>query len=191
MIKTLSNCIVTRLIRNNIIKDEIEIYSYGLELLISSAIGIIIISLIAIYTHRIAEGVIYLSGFIFIRKYTGGYHCKTYFTCKCAFIGIFILYIGLIAVLKANVLLHILFGLSVLTIWFLSPCDHENKVLTTDEKNHYKRISKGIISMYFLIICILYAKSSVYIVHMEVLLIIIAVLLIMGKLERRKNNEEN
>ncbi len=76
-------------------------------------------------------------------------------------------------------------------IWFLAPCDHENKVLTTDEKKHYKRISKGIISMYFLIICILYAESSVYIVHMEVLLIIIAVLLIMGKLERRKNNEEN
>lgn len=191
MIKSFSSFIINYLIRKDVIRDEIEIYQYGLEQLVSSFIGIFIILTISLATNRFIEGLIYLLSFIFIRKFTGGYHCKTYLSCKVSFIGIFIIYLMSAFMVIPNIVLHYSASLAFLMIWLLAPCDHENKVLSASEKRRYGNISKVIIILYSLMIYVGYQTGSIYTVCMEMMLVIIAVLLIIGKIERRISNEKN
>lgn len=191
MIKSFSNLIINYLIRKDIIDTEVEVYQYGLELLLSSVIGVVLILFISICTNRLIEGLIYLFSFMIIRKYTGGYHCKSYFSCKSSFIGIFLVYLLSVHFISASLYLHTLTALSVLTIWILAPCDHENKILSAEERSRYGNISKCIICIYSLVIYIGYQAGSMYSVCMEMMLVIIAVLLIIGKIERRITYEKS
>ena len=79
-------------------KYPIEVYAYGIELLISTVITTLLITLAGILTNSFFECVIFQAAFSLIRVYTGGYHCMTYinvspypsfpiFWCTCPFFG--------------------------------------------------------------------------------------------------------
>lgn len=190
MIKMLSNNITNLLVTNSVINDEIEIYRYGIELIISSIIGITGILIISILTNHMIEGCIYLIAFVSIRKFTGGYHCKTYFACKACFIGLFVIYLFISLTAMPSLFMNILYVISFISIWLLAPCDHENKPFSEKEFIRYGNISKFIISIYSLLIVIMYQYFAQLVIPFELVLIIIACLLIIGKIERRITYEK-
>ena len=55
-------------------QDEYEIYVYGSELLISFTISTALISLLGLVFNRLVETLIFLTVFIVLRRYTGGYY---------------------------------------------------------------------------------------------------------------------
>ena len=59
-----------------------EVYIYGIELLISSAVSTVVIFLIGLLTNTFFESVVFLISFSAIRVYTGGYHSMTYLRCN-------------------------------------------------------------------------------------------------------------
>lgn len=185
MIKNLSNKFMSYLVKKNIISDEIEIYQYGFELILSYSVGFTIILIISIFTDSLISAIIYIAAFYYIRKYTGGYHCKTYFSCNLSFIGIYLIYSYLVNTYTMTFLTHGIYILSFVIIWLLAPCDHENKILNEEEAKKYGIISKGLLILYSLILCIFYWINTNLILPMELTLCIIAILLIMGKIERR------
>ncbi len=184
MIKALSYKLTEYLMHKKIIKDEFEIYKYGFELIISYSIGCIVILMLSVILKTFYAAVIYLLSFYFLRKYTGGYHCKTYFTCNFSFILIYIIYSYLCRMYNANIYTYILYAIAFIFIWILAPCDHENKILNEAEIKKYGGISKLLLIIYSCILICFYWLVPKYIISMQLTLIIIAILLILGKIER-------
>ena len=70
------------MVRADIIdKREYFIYKYNLQLIIERAITLLPIIVACIVMHRIIEMTVFLIAFALLRKYSGGYHCKSFMGC--------------------------------------------------------------------------------------------------------------
>ena len=94
------NSIIRFLINNKAIdhnEDEVAFYKYGIEISLSSIIGISLILLLGFILNNIPASLIYLSMFILIRTITGGFHASTYIKCNLltstGFILVFVLFV--------------------------------------------------------------------------------------------------
>lgn len=70
--------------QESISEDEKEIYQYGVEITISSILNILFVLLLSILFRSLLSGIVFLMCFIYVRRYTGGYHAETYFRCNSA-----------------------------------------------------------------------------------------------------------
>ncbi|MCM1228262.1 MAG: accessory gene regulator B family protein [Clostridium sp.] len=88
MIKKLTNHVLEYLISSNVIENDDEskdYYQYGIEITISSLLNIVLIVAIGIVSGNILESILFLSCFVPLRQFTGGFHAKTYFLCNLSF----------------------------------------------------------------------------------------------------------
>ena len=78
MIKSLSDKITSFLVCNNSIdNEESEVCSYGLEVLISSLINLVIILLIGAILGKLMQTVVFVACYCSIRQFSGGYHASS------------------------------------------------------------------------------------------------------------------
>jgi len=72
-----------------------EVYIYGLELIISTVVGLASILLISCLMFELKSGLIFIIMFVPLRLFTGGYHAATYGKCfiisNCAYLTILVL----------------------------------------------------------------------------------------------------
>ena len=61
--------------------DKEDIYIYGLELIISTFFGLISIMILSCLLSRLTSGLVFISVFVPLRLFTGGYHAATYSKC--------------------------------------------------------------------------------------------------------------
>lgn len=145
MIDYLSDSISGFFVRHNIISDdERSIYKYGAEITISTLIGIVLILTSGIILKNILDSIIFLLCFIFIRIYSGGYHCDTYLKCNITFIGVYLLrlLIKIIVPLAFEPFFSLVLMIISMTIIFIfSPLENINKPLVTVEVKKYRKIS--------------------------------------------------
>ena len=139
--------------KNQIIdQDEYDIYVYGSELVISFLISLTLIFIIGLITNTLSQAIAFLTVFISLRRFTGGYHALTHFKCKIIMVTIYITVI----VLANNVNLSMFYFpiawvIGTVLILFLCPIENENKpILKQDKKRH--RICALI--LYFIIMTI-------------------------------------
>lgn len=125
-------------------KDELDIYIYGVELIIASAIGTFLILAISVCMSVLPEGLLFLVPFSLLRSFTGGYHCYTYLKCNTLFVGTFLLCLlayWLIApywqAVAAVTALSILW--SAYVVFRYSPIEHKNKPLDAGQKKTCKK----------------------------------------------------
>lgn len=71
-----------------IAEQEVEIYQYGFEILISTALGLLITMAVGIVLHMFFLSVLYYVIFVTVRQWTGGYHADSYLKCNLTFAGI-------------------------------------------------------------------------------------------------------
>ncbi|MBO5093903.1 MAG: accessory gene regulator B family protein [Lachnospiraceae bacterium] len=82
MLKSVSECIVERLIKKEIISRERKaVYLYGCELLFSTAFTVISILAISFLTGYFVQAVAFLLAFMPIRTVASGYHASSYRNC--------------------------------------------------------------------------------------------------------------
>lgn len=62
-------------------KEDEEVYAYGMELLYSSILNIVLAVIIAVATNTVFPTLAFLITFIILRQYIGGYHAKTHLGC--------------------------------------------------------------------------------------------------------------
>jgi accessory gene regulator B len=141
-----------------VLKDEEEIYLYGLETLIASIVnGLLTLSIGAILGYFV-ESIVFLAFYCPLRKFAGGYHASSYLRCTLSFLGIFLLtvlgyrqfgeYIGVIQMVV--ILLASCIGVVV-----LAPIEDSNKPLEGIERKRYKDKAVGIICIDIMVIAIL------------------------------------
>lgn len=131
------------LCKREIIKQEYyDVYVYGTELTLSFLITTFIILAIGIIFGNIIGSIMFLTVFIFLRRFTGGYHANTYLKCKVITVGSFLL--SLFAAQIFNIpwwLYLILLIVGNIVIYFLAPIENPNKPLNNSEKHKFKLLS--------------------------------------------------
>ena len=132
MIMWITNRITGLLVSKNIINEDIEIYEYGLAMLISYSINVFIIMSIGFVNKTVLLSIIYLICFDKLRDNCGGYHAKTYTKCSCSFALIHIIYL-IISKYVNFASLFIVAGVLWLSLFTKLPVEHPNKKLTLTE----------------------------------------------------------
>lgn len=141
-------------------KYPMEVYVYGIELLISTLISTTLIILTGVITNSFIESLIFLLSFSVIRVYTGGYHSMTYLRCNVisvlsyVFVYLSVRYAG---EYFSNV--FVMAGGYILTIILaalFAPVENQNKEIDKKEKKKYKLLALLMITLFYSVSAVCY-----------------------------------
>ena len=125
-------------------KEELDVYVYGVELVLSSALGILLILTLSLVFSMLWEGLLFFVAFTALRTYTGGYHCYTYLRCNTLYVGTFLacalLYQWLVSVTSAMwtaAVISLLLSGGIISK--CSPVAHKNKPLSAVQRKDCRR----------------------------------------------------
>lgn len=142
-----------RLCENNIVSaEDADIYEYGIYQIFTILINTATAALIGIAFGAFWQCVIFMAVFIPMRSYAGGYHAPNRIEC---YIISTLLVAASMAVIKYVNFTYMMYacgicGTGLLQLW-LAPCESENKPLSPNEKNAYRR--KALIFAFSFMIC--------------------------------------
>lgn len=179
MLHALSNRMAARLKNRGIINDEnIDVYTYGFELLFSFLFSTSVIILIGTIMSKILETLVFLSIFVILRSYTGGYHAETYAKCTVVTFSTYILVILLTVFIEFVPKSIYILGTSLclLIIGVLAPIENQNKKILSSKKIRHK-VTSIILGMAFSVIGLLFYRYNVAIVKAVLFSIIADVIL--------------
>lgn len=164
------NRIVSRILifitKQNVISNDEEVqnfYKYGIEISISSLLNIFLVVCLGLIIHHVIESIIFISIFILIRSFTGGYHANTYFKCNLLMCVTYILIVSLNIILSNRITLPIVIGLvcfNLTVVWILGPVENKNKPIEQFRRTKLKVIGT-IISIIINCIGIILIKSYI------------------------------
>jgi accessory gene regulator len=199
IIEKLSNRVVQYLVHCNSIEDTEEYrdyYQYGVEITISSVLSVAAVLAIGILLHRFFASVLYFFLFMFIRRFTGGYHANTYFKCNitgCITFSSVILLSFLAEKYDGFKYLSFAFALiSVLIIIIYCPVENKNKPIAPNKIKRYRILSVIIALVYCIIAGIALSVSQFYGYLILFTLSLTAMLVIIEKIKEMRfiHNEE-
>lgn len=143
------------LARRGIIHEEdIEVYAYGLELVLSSAISTLLVIVVSLLFLKPLAWLFFLLSFIPIRLTAGGYHAKSHLQCFIVFTIAYAFFMAgavLGAALVTPIILIGISAISVLIILLLAPLQSESKPMSGEELHRNRRRSV-LISLAFLVV---------------------------------------
>lgn len=145
MYNTISKSITNKLVSKSLIsEDKKEVYTYGFEILISTAVYALIFVLCAILTSTFITSILFFFGFYFVRKFCGGMHADSYLKCHLmsAFNHLLVIAI-LLTFPEAYQLLFTVVSLGICSvmIFLFAPVDHKNKRFIKTEYQSFKKKS--------------------------------------------------
>lgn len=144
--------------------EKMEIYNYGFKLMLSDIINFSIIMLLGVLLNRVLDGLVYLVVLCSIRRFSGGFHAKTFWLCRLSMIITFLLILTLVDFLSfitisplTSVFINIVL---LLFIAVFSPVKHPNKKLNSKQikKNKYNAI----------LVTILWTTLSVFLIYLNI-----------------------
>lgn len=146
MIGEFSERLTDRLSRGiEISEADKKVAAYGIEGVISSAIGYgLVLSLGAIF-RSFAEAVIFSILFSALRQYVGGYHAKTFIACKCTVCIIFMIELCLSRFLFGTypfILGNIVGVWFLFVVWKYAPVRNENKRYYEGQIERLKKVGR-------------------------------------------------
>lgn len=191
MISHISEQMLQYLLKSRVINDsdeEKEYYRYGIEITISSLLNIILIIGIGIIFRNVFESIIFLSFFMLIRQFTGGYHADTYFKCNLSFcisfISVLIMYHSTYEKITISLSGYISI-LCVAIILFLCPIENVNKPIPKYKRNFFKYVSAILGIVYGIIGTVLISLSIKYGVLILYTLVLVTALIIAAIIKDR------
>lgn len=188
MINNLSAKIADKLLQNGTIVDEdYELYVYGLFMLISHLMYLILVCVFGTIFRCFIESVIFYIAFQFIRKYAGGYHAPT--ETRCEVISTLSI-LGCIGIIKMSETYNIqepislLALISAICIFIFSPLDTPEKPLSEKEYRYFRKISLVILSVISLLAVTSFCfKLRFAFMSLCMSLILECILLVSGKIK--------
>ena len=102
-----TSVIVSKMLSADLISEnEIELYNYGVQVLLEKTISYAILFGLAWILHCLLEVALFFVSFSIIRKYSGGVHCKRFVSCLFLSTAISFSGIALYPFVKNNFLLY-------------------------------------------------------------------------------------
>ncbi len=143
MITRLAKSTACFFVENKIIaaKDE-PVYSYGMELLLSTVFNFILALTISLFTRTFVPCLINLAAFLTIRINAGGYHADTHLGCMATLAAVLLIFIAVEKSIPVSFMMicsPVMIMLSDIILFVLSPVEHPNKPLNNKKKKQLKR----------------------------------------------------
>lgn len=197
MIEKLAENVALLFLKKDIIeKEDLEIYIYGSELLISEIIGTLLILGIGVVFEKFFKTILYLFVFTIIRVYAGGYHAPSHRTCITSFS---LLFVGVLIITewifkrKVDILLVIGTIVSVGIIFLFAPVEDHHKPLDRYEVNEFKRKARMrslLLSVFVVLMYIIFPEFQDEALYGMVAICQIAFFLIVGYAKNKLSDQE-
>lgn len=194
IISFLSNRLADFLCEKEIIeKEQKPIYKYGIEIIISSMIGFLLIFTIGLIFGMLIKACIFYMVFVYTRIYTGGYHASSYLKCNMVLLIIYlwVLFFSEMLISSYSIIVHLMILIMYISsIFGFAPITNANKPMGEDEikKNRKKSI---LISIVWCVLSLgLYFLSVKYAIVTALTLFSISMLLIIEKCRKEDNDYE-
>lgn len=174
----------------NIISEDRAIYRYGIEIVISTIAGTVLLMTVGVIFNCVLEAIIYDTMFFTLRRYTGGYHSTTHVGCIGTFMLCFMIYIFIKPYIDISIILVcIIILMAIAIIASLSPVQSNNKILNELEQQQY-RLYSIILSIIVGIICLVLKVLNIDIYKiLTYSFSLIIILMIGGKVLNEKNRK--
>lgn len=174
--------------------DKYDVYSYGLEMIISTLAGIMLILLCGLLTNSFIHAVIFYGLFVILRMFTGGYHADSHIACKLTLCLSFLVTNCTYYILadKFNIIMHVLISLfNLVTVIFFSPVECSKKILSSATKKRNKLISI-ILHMSFTLVslCLYYIAYNEMALFSILVTSNVSVLMYIGIIKERRQKHE-
>ena len=181
------------LIQNIIPEDYSDIYIYGFELLLSFLFSTSVIVLAGVLCGRLLQTIVFLTVFIVLRSFTGGYHALQYWFCSVVTFSVFGLVLLISEFVKVSMFFYILLSLiGIVTIALVVPIENSNKPLSEGQKKKYKIISFTLFVIFVALGAVInYIDNSVGSVVFFTLIADLLLLFIKNRKERGIKKHEN
>lgn len=128
--------------RKVITDDKYEIYLYGFKLIIADVINYTIVIILGSLLNRLLESIVFLISLCGLRRFTGGFHAKTFWVCRMSMV---ITYICVVVMIKFVVgtesellIVGAINTVSVMCIMFFAPIENPNKKLSVVQRKNNK-----------------------------------------------------
>lgn len=140
--------------------DDKDVYIYALNCMLLNIAPIIIVVIIGIFIGNVVEGLVMIAPFIFIRKYSGGFHMKKMSVCLITSVITLLLCMLSIKFLTFKAIIHggVIIANCIITL--LSPIDNENRRLSSKEKEKYRIIAIVITWLFIALYVFLYRNNN-------------------------------
>lgn len=172
--------ILTSKTKQSVDSDQLEVYIYGLECLINTAVPVILFTVFSFFTSTVFETWLWIITFSFLRKYTGGYHASSQLSCMassmCLGMVNTILIIHYTLHRSAIVICYVIFATLIL---LFCPIESTKKTLTASRQKQYKYFTLLLITALSLLSLYLpetYAMTLIYSVFSCLFLVLLEVL---------------
>lgn len=141
-----------------IVSDEqLEICAYGLELIVSAILNIVILVMCSFVLHEERYILFYFLGFIPLRLFAGGYHADNHLNCCIIFAGIYVVSVFLRCIAEPPLVLCFIV-VETLLILLLSPVESVNKQITSKRRRISRNRSIWIL-LANVVVCIVETKK--------------------------------
>ncbi|MCR5604476.1 MAG: accessory gene regulator B family protein [Lachnospiraceae bacterium] len=150
-----ANLLVNKMIINDVIDcGKREEYIYTLQLLIEKLIGIVLVYVFALSIGKIVETTLFFITYSTVRKYSGGFHCRTEAGCLIASIGfvIFSILIEAPLLLEHKIVTNIIYLFAVCFILIVGPINHPNMNWSKKEYKRSKKTSSRIVLLFSILL---------------------------------------
>lgn len=191
--KILTVKIVDCMYSNKIIEQNmVNVCEYGVELMLSGMINVIVILLVSILSHSVLYGIIFLLILILTRVFTGGYHANTHIGCNISMACIYITSLVMLNIKCYGyiMLLHIIVFIGYIVITIYSPLENSNKKLSDYQKKKYNKLSRIMYITLLAIALFVNYKDQELSLYINIVLIIVVILLVVGKEKKRYVEEK-
>ena len=174
-----------------IAEQEVEVYQYGFEILISTTLGLLITVAIGIVLNMFFLSVLYYVVFVMVRQWTGGYHADSYLKCNITFAGITFFTLGMTKLSDMSEMYSLtIHGLmlvfALLSVWKYTPVENPNKRIREEMKEQNKIMSFAMLVVWYLV-CSVFVFAGTYEISTQIWATIdIIALLLCVKRRKRK-----
>lgn len=145
MIRKAANILAKWLLKTGAISEvDRELYEYGIYSFLFTLIPLFAVIVLSFPFHITLEGILFIIPFIFLRKFTGGFHFSSAWLCALVSIVVlsaFLLGIKVLLLLSPSIPAYVAVYLSLIPIVSLSPIDSVNRRLTHKERAIFRKIA--------------------------------------------------
>lgn len=198
MYKIISNKISKLLLDKKIIESEyFEAYEYGFNLLLSTAFTISVIILASFFLNNVFKTIIFLTSFLIIRTFCGGYHAKRQITCFLLTVFTYFLFVLTNYFLEKNshltLITFFMMLFSNIIIICFAPVKNQNNPITPTLVEKFRIISVSISVLLILMFIISIKRVSIYSITLPIFIgvFLASVALLIAKFEMHFKRKED
>lgn len=139
-------------------KQDVEIWAYGLEIILNSVIKFLIIAVLSVFLGIFQYTMFCIIAFAFFRHFGGGVHFSTYLRCLSFGVMTFLISGKIASLDKLSIIQEMFFYmtlvLGVLTIVKWVPADTKKKPIKEKEKIKEQKMKTTVVLVFWLILTI-------------------------------------